>query len=328
MTADYLPEQERALAYARKRGTDAPLSDIRSRVSATYAELEALVASIPPEAVQEHRVGSGWCVQEVVDHLVQSDRPAAGQLAQLLEGHDVLEPIPASLQSPAPHDLEWHSLLQHFGAVHRMVLDALGRASDSTPQTAAAAVQMVVKCAAADGTLQPVSWVHFFDWKAFAILLHAHNREHIAQIHRILTSPIERHRIAQRGSILKTVLFICEHGSAKSVVAAAHFNNLAAERGINLRAISRGTDPDAENHPAAVAGLETDGLQAQAAQPRMLAQTELDLAFRVVTFNELPTPYTVPPDAAIWTVPPVSEDYETSRRSIVQRIEILLADLS
>ena len=26
----------------------------------------------------------------------------------------------------------------------------------------------------------------------------------------------------------KTVLFVCEHGAAKSVVAAAHFNRLAA----------------------------------------------------------------------------------------------------
>ena len=78
-------------------------------------------------------------------------------------------------------------LLQNFRTVHTMVLDVLGRANDSTPQTAVAAVQMVVKCAASDGTLRPVSWVHFFDWKAFAILLHAHNREHIAQVHRILT---------------------------------------------------------------------------------------------------------------------------------------------
>ena len=35
-----------------------------------------------------------------------------------------------------------------------------------------------------------------------------------------------------------TVLFICEHGSAKSVVAAAHFNQIAADRGLPYRAIS------------------------------------------------------------------------------------------
>ena len=146
----------------------------------------------------------------------------------------------------------------------------------------------------------------------------------LTPLHTIVRKPNNR----AEGSILKTVLFICEHGSAKSVVAAAHFNSLAEEHGINLRAIPRGTDPDAENHPAAVAGLETDGLQPEAAQPRQLAQTELDSAFRVVTFNELPARYTAPPGAVTWTVPPVSENYQTSRQSIVQRIEILLADLS
>ncbi len=51
-----------------------------------------------------------------------------------------------------------------------------------------------------------------------------------------------------------TILFVCEHGSAKSVVAAAHFNRIAAARGLPFRAISRGTVPDAEMAPAAVKG--------------------------------------------------------------------------
>ena len=34
-----------------------------------------------------------------------------------------------------------------------------------------------------------------------------------------------------------TVVFVCEHGAAKSVVAAAHFNRMARERGLAVRAI-------------------------------------------------------------------------------------------
>lgn len=44
-----LPEQMRALAYARKRGTDAPLHDIVVRVSGTFSEFEALVDGVPSE---------------------------------------------------------------------------------------------------------------------------------------------------------------------------------------------------------------------------------------------------------------------------------------
>ncbi|HYH46686.1 MAG TPA: DinB family protein [Thermoanaerobaculia bacterium] len=179
------PEQQRALAYARKRGTDAPLADIRSRVAGTFAEFEALVESIPPEAARERRATSAWSVQEVIDHLVESDRRAAGQLAHLLAGRDDDEPIPASLQSEKPLDLDWTELLGQFRSVHADILALLAGATDDLPLTAKAAVQMVVKHAGPDGTLTPVSWVERFDWKAFAILLHAHNREHIAQVRRI-----------------------------------------------------------------------------------------------------------------------------------------------
>jgi chromate transporter len=43
----------------------------------------------------------------------------------------------------------------------------------------------------------------------------------------------------------RTVVFVCEHGSAKSVVAASLFDRMAKERGLPVRAISRGTTPDA-----------------------------------------------------------------------------------
>jgi hypothetical protein len=188
LAEEMLPEQKRALAYAYKRGTTSPVEAIRTRVAGTYAEIEALVASVPSELAREHREVSAWSIQEVVDHLVESDRPAVTQLAQLLAGHSVEEPIPASLQSADPLALDWPTLRQTFRTVHENVLDLLARASDEVPLTATAPVQMVVKCADAEGNLRPVSWVQRFDWKAFAILLHAHNREHIAQVHRILAA--------------------------------------------------------------------------------------------------------------------------------------------
>ncbi len=183
------PEQQRALAYAQKRGTDAPLGDIRARVTGTFAEFEALVGAIPLEAARERRATSAWSVQEVVDHLVESDRRAVDQLAHLLAGRDDDEPIPASLQSEKPLDLDWPALLGQFRRVHADIVALLAGASDDHPLSARAAVQMVVKCAGPDGTLQPVAWVERFDWKAYAILLHAHNREHIAQVQRILSAP-------------------------------------------------------------------------------------------------------------------------------------------
>jgi hypothetical protein len=185
----FRPEQQRALDYARRRGTDAPVEAIRERVAATFATLDALVETIAPEVAREHRGTSAWSIQEVVDHLVESDRPAIEQLSQLLAGNDVGEPIPASLQSAAPLAKDWTSLRAELRGIHRDLVALLAAATGDEPTTATAPVQMVVKCARPDGSLEPVTWLERFDWKAFAILLHAHNREHIAQIQRILAAP-------------------------------------------------------------------------------------------------------------------------------------------
>lgn len=40
------------------------------------------------------------------------------------------------------------------------------------------------------------------------------------------------------------IVFICLHGSAKSQMAAAHFNRIARERGLPFTAVSRGIQVD------------------------------------------------------------------------------------
>jgi len=185
-----LPEQQQALDYARKRGTEAPAETIRSRVAATYAELEALIEALPADVAREHRETSLWSIQEVVDHLIESERPGIEQLAQLLAGRDVDEAIPASLQSANPLALDWSALRHELHRLHQDLLSLLATATDHLPLTATAAVEMVVKCAQPDGSLAPVSWRARVDWKAYSVLLlHAHNRQHIAQIQRILNAP-------------------------------------------------------------------------------------------------------------------------------------------
>ena len=42
-----------------------------------------------------------------------------------------------------------------------------------------------------------------------------------------------------------TVLFMCPHGAAKSVLASAYFKQLAAARGLRVRVDAAGTEPAA-----------------------------------------------------------------------------------
>lgn len=126
----------------------------------------------------------------------------------------------------------------------------------------------------------------------------------------------------------QTIVFVCEHGSAKSVVAAAHFNRLVGERNLGFLAVSRGTDPDAEIAPAAEAGLRADGLDAGGRSPTKLTQADAAGAALVVTFCELPGSYTKAAPVERWDgVPPVSEDYAKARDEIVGRIRRLLDGL-
>jgi arsenate reductase (thioredoxin) len=39
------------------------------------------------------------------------------------------------------------------------------------------------------------------------------------------------------------VLFVCEHGNVKSLMAASYFNQLARERRLPFQAVSRGSPP-------------------------------------------------------------------------------------
>ena len=125
-----------------------------------------------------------------------------------------------------------------------------------------------------------------------------------------------------------TILFVCEHGSAKSVVAAAHFNRIATARGLPFRAVSRGTAPDAEMAPAAVEGLRGDGLKPDDPVPSKLEQADLDAAVRVVAFCALPPGLQVRSPVEEWEVPPVSTEYAASRDAMVQQIERLLRELA
>ena len=128
----------------------------------------------------------------------------------------------------------------------------------------------------------------------------------------------------------QTVLFVCEHGAAKSVVAAAHFNQLAAERGLPFRAISRGTAPDPALPSRVIDGLRKEGLSVPAGfSPLLVTGTDVKMATRVVTFDvSLP----VDADAARvsrWDdLPAFSADYGKASEAIRRKVQIFLEELA
>lgn len=87
----------------------------------------------------------------------------------------------------------------------------------------------------------------------------------------------------------RIVVFVCEHGAAKSVLAATYFDRLAGEMGLTLRAVARGTHPDPQLSPQVVQGLLKDGLVPKESFPQELSEHDVKTAFRIITFCELPS---------------------------------------
>jgi protein-tyrosine-phosphatase len=121
------------------------------------------------------------------------------------------------------------------------------------------------------------------------------------------------------------IVFICEHGAAKSILAAAYFNRLAREKGLGLHAIARGTHPDAELSQKTVSGLQEDGLTPEESFPRKLTGEDLESAQRIVSFCDLPDEYHRSSNVERWDdIPAVGEDYQAARDAIVARIQTLI----
>jgi protein-tyrosine-phosphatase len=82
-----------------------------------------------------------------------------------------------------------------------------------------------------------------------------------------------------------TILFMCPHGAAKSVLASAYFQRRAKERGLNVRVESGGTEPDATVSPAVAAHLKGQGYSIPVTKPRKVSPEEYAAADIVISLG-------------------------------------------
>jgi protein-tyrosine-phosphatase len=124
-----------------------------------------------------------------------------------------------------------------------------------------------------------------------------------------------------------SILFVCRHGSVKSVFARETLRRLAAEQGFGIEARSCGISP--ENHVTASleAALRSDDIAPPHGPSAALAQKDLDEADIVVVFDE--PPVSLRPKRVIdWTdVPSMVENYAVARAVLLPRLQRLLGDI-
>ena len=128
----------------------------------------------------------------------------------------------------------------------------------------------------------------------------------------------------------QVILFVCEHGAAKSVIAAAHFNRLASEKGLPYRAITRGVNPDQEIPSRIVGGLAGDGLDVSGWKPQKVSDADVAHADRVITLAcSLPKKESGKAvKVTEWNDVPEGAGYEATRKAILDRVTELVNALA
>ena len=126
------------------------------------------------------------------------------------------------------------------------------------------------------------------------------------------------------------VLFLCPHGAAKSVIAAAYCQRLAGQYGLDLHISFAGTEPDEALSPAVIIRLEAEGLDVPRQGPRPVTQQDLEQANWIISLGcdieEL-----APSGKKVehWTdVPSPSQDIVGACQSIQNHIAKFMENLS
>jgi arsenate reductase (thioredoxin) len=127
---------------------------------------------------------------------------------------------------------------------------------------------------------------------------------------------------------MKKIIFVCEHGAAKSVIAAAYFNKIAKEKNLNWEAISRGTFPDSTLTESTRQGLKGDRIYDPKRVPQKLSLNDTVNAEHIILFTPLPGGFSTRVPVEDWSsIPNIDAEYISRRNAIVNELNALLDKL-
>jgi arsenate reductase len=128
------------------------------------------------------------------------------------------------------------------------------------------------------------------------------------------------------GEPSRTVVFVCQHGNVKSLIAREWFNELARARHSEVRAVSRGVEPERAVPSDIAEALRKDGFETSRFEPRAFEAAEAGAALRVIGIGvDLSALLARGARFERWEgIPPASRQYAASRDALRGRIEALL----
>lgn len=126
-----------------------------------------------------------------------------------------------------------------------------------------------------------------------------------------------------------TILFICPHGAAKSVMASALFQKMARARGLDVRVDAAGTEPEPELSKGVVARLRQGKVPLVVTKPRAATAGDMATAGIVISMgsdlSKLPAPRG---QLRNWQVPDFSANFDAAEQSIRDYVTKLVDELA
>lgn len=126
-----------------------------------------------------------------------------------------------------------------------------------------------------------------------------------------------------------TVLFLCPHGAAKSVIATAYCRKLAIQNALDLHVVSAGTEPEPVPSPTVVSRLQQEGMDMSWYIPGRVTRHDLENAAWIVSLG-CDIDALIPPGVKViyWDdVPPPSQDLDGACLIIQEHVIQLLKNV-
>ena len=128
---------------------------------------------------------------------------------------------------------------------------------------------------------------------------------------------------------LKEILFVCTHGTARSLIATDYFNKMAKEKDLNFRAIFRGTEPDSVLTGGNAKGLTKDDFDIALQKSEIVSENDIDNAYGIITFDCQLSSSINPEKTEQWNgTPPISKNYDQTRDVIKEKVNRLVETLA
>ncbi len=124
----------------------------------------------------------------------------------------------------------------------------------------------------------------------------------------------------------KTIVFVCEHGGARSTIASLYFNKMAKENHLHYRSVFRALSPDSTISNETKNGLIKDGFETDVLFPVGLSAGDVHSSAMLISLDcKVPSSYHT--DKTWNGIPAISEDYMAARNTIVKHLNELITEL-